>query len=56
MRLQDFQDNLDAGYKGKNMTTEAPTHLLRLGNFFLSDFEVLLFLNMLFQVSYFYCF
>ena len=59
MKIGDFEKNLKAGFQGKNdnMTTEAaPTHLLRLGNFFLSDFEVVLFVNLVFQVRYFYCF
>ena len=56
LRLQDFEDILAAGFQGKNMTTKASTDLLRIGHFFLSDFEVLLFINMLFQVSQFHFF
>ena len=57
MKIGDFLNNLKAGFQGNDMTTQAaPTHMLRLGNFFLSDFEVVLFVNLVFQVRYFCCF
>ena len=57
MLIGDFRRNLQAGFQGNmSATQEAPKHMIRLGDFFLTDFDVVIFVNLIFQVRYFCCF
>ena len=51
MLLGDFRQKICAGFKKEamNMMTP-PKHMIRFGDFTISDFELIIFLNLIFQV------